>query len=149
MYLLTHISRVVGQESIHSEPVTIAEDFSSRLKRMGVAETGMGALDYAGISKAQSSLETYQAQSIGTNATLVALQARKKLQEIVDQEFSMTGTAVSPHKQFLDSGTLSEALMLREDGAAVSEIESRLRLKPGVLDQLGYIGTVAPTTRRS
>lgn len=74
------------------------------------------------------------------NRTLNALEARRALQARADAEFEDP----SRGREFLDAGTLRRALLLHNRGVAARDIETRLRLKDGVVARLGPRGVAVP-----
>lgn len=135
--------------------------FSSRLRQMGVATPNptlsnsstanpfpSGTAPPASASSTISS--TYQQQQdprfrrpAPGNATLGVLEARRLLQERAEAELEDSATGARG-REFLDAATLRHVLGLRARGTPASEIEARLRLKPGVVARLGTQGVVVP-----
>ncbi|KAI0434979.1 hypothetical protein F5Y09DRAFT_294388 [Xylaria sp. FL1042] len=74
------------------------------------------------------------------NRTLNALEARRHLQERAEAEFQDPSCG----REFLDAGTLRKALILQNLGVAASDIETKLRLKSGVVARLGPRGVTVP-----
>ncbi|KAK3942780.1 hypothetical protein QBC46DRAFT_283427 [Diplogelasinospora grovesii] len=127
--------------------------FSDRLKQLGVVQPNP---TYSPSSTAGSALDASQFQSptashfppasnfpsASNNATLGVLEARRQLQEKADEEFNNMGTSADRGKEFLSVATIRDILVLRERGESASAIESRLRLKRGVVARLGPQGLV-------
>lgn len=74
------------------------------------------------------------------NRTLNALEARGHLQERADAEFEDP----TKGREFLDAGMLRKMLLLQNRGMEAREIESRLKLKSGVVARLGPKGITIP-----
>ncbi|KAK0731368.1 hypothetical protein B0H67DRAFT_478262 [Lasiosphaeris hirsuta] len=79
------------------------------------------------------------------NTTLNVLEARRRVEEEADAEFSRVGrSSNNVGREFLDVATIKEALVRRQRGESAAEIESALKLKPGVVERLGPAGVVSP-----
>ncbi|CAK7198681.1 hypothetical protein SEUCBS139899_001345 [Sporothrix eucalyptigena] len=79
------------------------------------------------------------ARAARPNTTLSVLEARRRIQDQAaadSEDFGRNG------REFLSALTLRDALVLRDRGAEPAAIESRLRLKPGVVARLGRPGIV-------
>ncbi|KAI1081911.1 hypothetical protein F5B20DRAFT_37885 [Whalleya microplaca] len=113
--------------------------FSQRLRQMGIA-TPNPTLSNSSTAPGSAPVEQQHFPPPTQNATLNALEARRRLQERAQAEFENVGRG----KEFLDVGTLRQILVLRERGAAPAEIERRLRLKTGVVERLGPEGVTSP-----
>lgn len=85
-----------------------------------------------------------QFPAASNNATLGALEARRQLEQRAAQEFETMGKAGYQGREFLDISTIRNILVMRQRGNSPSEIETRLRLKPGVVARLGRPGVVEP-----
>lgn len=72
------------------------------------------------------------------------LEARRLLQAQAQQEFEEMGRPGSEGREFLDVVTIRKILLLRQRGDTAADIESRLRLKPGVVARLGTQAVVSP-----
>ncbi|KAK6949426.1 hypothetical protein Daesc_009503 [Daldinia eschscholtzii] len=120
--------------------------FSQRLKQMGVAtpnptlSNSSTAAPYPGAPDQGPQSHLYP--SPAQNQTLSALEARQRLQERATAEFENARQG----REFLDVGTLRQALVLQARGTPPAEIERRLRLKSGVVDRLGPKGVTLPLT---
>lgn len=77
------------------------------------------------------------------NPALQVVDARTRLTEAAELEFSQMGRKGFKGKEFLDVVLIRQALMLRDDkGLDNNEIEKRLELKSGVMTRLGRKGIV-------
>jgi hypothetical protein len=83
--------------------------------------------------------------SSANNTTLGALDARRQLQERADREFEALGRSTGQGREFLDIASIRKVLLLRQQGAKSSDIETQMKLKKGILDRLGPIGVVEAT----
>ncbi|KAI0178816.1 hypothetical protein GGR52DRAFT_274829 [Hypoxylon sp. FL1284] len=122
-------------------PLTDAA-FSRRLQQMGVA-TPNPTLSNSSTASPNNQRPAGAAPAFpepAQNPTLSALEARRRLQERAEAEFEKPGVA----REFLDVGTLSHALALQARGTPAPDIESRLRLKTGVVGRLGPRGVTVP-----
>lgn len=95
-------------------------------------------------SATPSSVSAPQFPPASSNATLNVLEARRQLQARAEQEFGDMGRPGSEGRELLDIGTIRKILVLRQQGELAAEIESKLRLKPGVVARLGSEGVVSP-----
>ena len=81
--------------------------------------------------------------SAATNPAIQILDARNRLTDAAEAEFSEMGRRGFQGKQFLDVVLIRQALMMRDEkGMADLEIEKKLGLKSGVVARLGRKGTV-------
>ncbi|KAF4472657.1 hypothetical protein FALBO_441 [Fusarium albosuccineum] len=122
-------------------------DFSRRLQQMGIAQPNP---TYSPSSTAASQLgpKAPRGPSFApsrSNPTLTALEARQRLQEEAEEDFAAIGRGVQG-RRFLDMRTVVDAMKLRDRGVADEEIESRLRIQPGLLARLGRQGTFSHVT---
>ncbi|KAI1800478.1 hypothetical protein F4811DRAFT_27984 [Daldinia bambusicola] len=128
--------------------------FSQRLKQMGVATPNP---TFSHSSTASTSLypgapdqgpHSHAYPSPAQNQTLSALDARRRLQERATGEYEdgMAAGRQGGGREFLDVGTLKQALVLQARGAPAAEIEKRLRMKSGVVERLGPKGVTMPLT---
>ncbi|KAK2938130.1 hypothetical protein FoTM2_001348 [Fusarium oxysporum f. sp. vasinfectum] len=78
-----------------------------------------------------------------SNPTLVALSARDRLQDEAEEDFANMGRE---GRRFLDMRTLVDAMKFRDRGIPEKEIESRLRIQPGLLSKLGQEKTFSHVT---
>ncbi|KAK3341311.1 hypothetical protein B0T25DRAFT_337806 [Lasiosphaeria hispida] len=145
-------------------PEHITPAFAHRLKAMGVAQPnptysatstysqGSATPTISSQSQSQSQSQSRSAApqqvfpSAAGNATLNVLESRRRLEEEADAEFSRVGRASNTAgREFLDVATIREALVRRQRGESAAEIESVLKLKPGVVARLGPAGLVSTT----
>ncbi|KAF5987383.1 hypothetical protein FBULB1_2053 [Fusarium bulbicola] len=121
-------------------------DFSRRLHQMGIADSNptyspsstaatppLGSSSPPGPSFAPSR----------SNPTLVALSARDRLQDEAEEDFANMGRE---GRRFLDMRTLVDAMKFRDRGIHEKDIESRLRIQPGLLSKLGQDKTFSHVT---
>ena len=81
--------------------------------------------------------------SPASNPAIQVIDARNRLAQAAEAEFSQTGRKGFQGREFLDVLLIRQALMLRDDkGLSDSEIEKRLELKSGVMARLGRKGVV-------
>ncbi|KAF5710171.1 hypothetical protein FMUND_9671 [Fusarium mundagurra] len=114
-------------------------DFSRRLHKMGIADSNP---TYSPSSTASTPPGPSFVPS-RSNPTLVALSARDRLQDEVEEDFANMGRE---GRRFLDMRTLVDAMKFRDRGIPEKEIESRLRLQSGLLSKLGQEKTFSHVT---
>jgi len=95
------------------------------------------------MSSTPSSLGKPQFPPTSSNTTLSVLKARRQLQVRAEQQFAEMGRLESEGREFLDVSTIRKILYLRQRGDTSADIESELRLKPGVVARLGALGVVS------
>ncbi|KAH9892956.1 hypothetical protein F4778DRAFT_749007 [Xylariomycetidae sp. FL2044] len=132
-----------SSSSLHENPA-----FARRLQQIGVvtpnptlsnsSTAGSGNVNVPGPRPGSARPHRQQQQ----NTTLGALEARRRLEERARAELEDPGA--SGAREFLDVGTIRQALALRARGAPSREIERRLRLKEGAVERLGPEGVVLP-----
>ncbi|KAI1041507.1 hypothetical protein LB505_001835 [Fusarium chuoi] len=120
-------------------------DFSRRLHQMGIADSNP---TYSPSSTAATPLgpSAPPGPSLApsrSNPTLVALSARDRLQDEAEEDFANMGRE---GRRFLDMRTLVDAMKFRDRGIPGKEIESRLRIQPGLLNKLGHERTFSHVT---
>jgi len=77
------------------------------------------------------------------NPAIQVIDARTRLSEAAELEFSQIGKRGFKGKEFLDVVLIRQALMLRDEkGLGDAEIEKRLELKSGIMARLGRKGIV-------
>lgn len=78
------------------------------------------------------------------NPALQILQARERFAKEAEREFDEIGRSTASGRRYLDVITIRHALMLRDQQRLPArEIERKLGLKEGVVDELGPAGVVA------
>ncbi|KAK1755244.1 hypothetical protein QBC47DRAFT_383175 [Echria macrotheca] len=127
--------------------------FADRLRQMGIVQpnptfspSSTAASFQDMMSTAQSSMAAPKYPPSSSNPTLAVLEARRRLQEKAEQEFEELGVSGAQGREFLDINTIRNILVMRQRGESAAAIESRLRLKPGVVARLGPPGIVSPTS---
>jgi hypothetical protein len=132
-------------------PEFISPDFANRLQQMGIVQpnptyspSSTAYPSFPDASGIKQSLATPQFPSSSNNATLGVLEARRQLEARAKYELDNTGKSTDKGREFLDIGTVKQILVLRESGTSATDIETRLRLKPGLVARLGPRGIVAP-----
>ncbi|KAM7193562.1 hypothetical protein V8F20_008335 [Naviculisporaceae sp. PSN 640] len=131
--------------------------FASRLQKMGIAQPNpiyspsstanvkpSSSSRNADIIMRPSDFAAPQFPAASNNATLGALEARRQLEQRAQQEFDLMGKPGYQGREFLDISTIRNILVMRQRGDSPSNIETRLRLKPGVVARLGRPGVVEP-----
>ncbi|KAM5342819.1 hypothetical protein ACJ41O_013785 [Fusarium nematophilum] len=129
------------------DPDFVTGDFSRRLQQMGIAQPNP---TYSPSSTAAPQLGPQAPLGPSfppsrSNPTLAALEARQRLQEEAEEDFAAMGRGVQG-RRFLDMRTVVDAMKLRDHGVAEKEIESRLRIQPGLLRRLGPKGILSHVT---
>lgn len=145
---MTSVSRAaIKADGVDPDPnPTTNAAFSQRLRQMGVAtpnptlSNSSTASSYPVFPDQGGSSRGANYPSPAQNPTLGALEARQRLQERADLEFERPGRG----REFLDVGTLKQALMMQARGVPAPDIEKRLRLKSGVVERLGPRGVTLP-----
>jgi hypothetical protein len=133
-------------------PEFITPDFADRLRKMGIAQPNPTfspssiASPFPDASGIKQSFSTPQFPSSSSNATLGVLEVRRRLEAQAKRELENMGKSTDKGREFLDIGTVKQILVLRQGGASSTDIEARLRLKPGVVARLGPKGMVTPAS---
>ena len=83
-----------------------------------------------------------QFPAASANTTLGVLEARRRIQERFEAQAQNPAAA----RAFLDVGVIKQVLVMRERGSSAADIEKRLRLRPGLVDQVGARQIVSPMT---
>ena len=122
-------------------------DFARSLRSLGPVTPSPTFSNSSVFNSAQQNTSGYpQPQmfpSAATNPALQILDARNRLTDAAEAEFSEMGRRGFQGKQFLDVVLIRQALMMRDEkGMADTEIEKTLGLKNGVVARLGRKGTV-------
>lgn len=81
--------------------------------------------------------------SAAKNPTIATLDARRRVQQLVDGEFASRGKNPDSGRIFMDMATVRRIIQLRERGSVPSEIEKSLRLQPGLASKLGRPGILS------
>ncbi|KAH6950441.1 hypothetical protein HG530_012941 [Fusarium avenaceum] len=120
-------------------------DFSRRLHQMGIADSNP---TYSPSSTAGSPLGPSAPSGPAfapsrSNTTLIALEARDRLQSEAEEDFANMGRE---GRRFLDMRTLVDAMKLRDRGLPEKDIETRFRIQPGLLSKLGREKTFSHVT---
>ncbi|KAF4998401.1 hypothetical protein FGRMN_3186 [Fusarium graminum] len=123
-------------------------DFSRRLHQMGIADSNP---TYSPSSTAASPLGSSAPPGptfapSRNNTTLIALEARDRLQAEAEEDFANMGR---DGRRFLDMRTLVDAMKLRDRGLPEKDIEARFRIQPGLLSKLGREKTFTHVTSSS
>ncbi|KAK0631730.1 hypothetical protein B0T14DRAFT_532356 [Immersiella caudata] len=125
--------------------------FADRLKQMGVAQPKpifSPSSTASGFPDALPTAESFskpQFPAAAGNATLNVLDVRRRVQEQADRELDNLGRPGAQGREFLDIATVRKVLLMRQRGDSAAEIESKLKLKSGVVARLGPLSIVAPT----
>ncbi|CAM1510102.1 Fc.00g004370.m01.CDS01 [Cosmosporella sp. VM-42] len=133
------------------DPDFVTGDFSRRLHQMGVADPNP---TYSPSSTAAPQVAHQMAPgpssfpSARGNQTLTALDARQRLQQLAEEDLEAMSRGVEG-RRFLDMRTVVDAVKLRDHGMPHKDIETRLRIQPGLLDTLGRKGILSHVTSPS
>lgn len=123
------------------DPDNISASFSSRLQQMGVVDpnptfspssTASPEFPQGQFSQGPSPTQPLYPSS-RTNTTLSALEARRRLQALADQELE-SGAA---RRRFADIRTVVDAVRLRDNGWKDGDIEAKLGVQDGFVKRLG------------
>jgi hypothetical protein len=104
------------------------------------------ASPFPDVSRMKQSLSTPRFPSSANNTTLGVLESRRRIEAQAKSELASTGKSTDQGREFLDIGTVKQILVMRQRGESAANIESRLRLKPGIVARLGPQGMVAPAS---
>ncbi|KAL2258498.1 hypothetical protein VTK26DRAFT_8173 [Humicola hyalothermophila] len=133
-----------------NRPDFITPEFAERLHKMGIVQPNptyspsSTASPFSGdASGIRQSLSKPQFPPATKNTTLGALEARRRIEAQANEELEHMGKSTDQGKQFLDITTIKQILVLRDRGVSAADIESRLRLRPGVVARLGPKGIVS------
>jgi hypothetical protein len=149
--MLTHLL-AIRADSIDPNRPEFSADFASRLQKMGIVQPNPTyspssiASPFTDASGIKQSVSTPQFPSSSSNATLGVLEVRRQLEARARDELDNMGKSTDKGREFLDIATVKQILVLRQGGASASDIETRLRLKAGVVARLGPQGVVAPAS---
>ncbi|KAE9580208.1 hypothetical protein CGCF415_v007070 [Colletotrichum fructicola] len=132
-------------DSINPE---VSEEFSSRLRQMGVVQPNP---TYSATSTASLPAHAAAISNPGPlfpptsrNATLATLEARRALQQRAEEEFESMGRSGNDGRTLLDLNTIVQMHLMREKGHSSAQIEERLNLKKGIVEKLGRPGITSP-----
>ena len=135
---------------MNPEDPNLSADFAERLHKMGIVQPNPTwspssiANLFPESPGPQQSSSAPQYPSPKSNATLGVLEARRQVEARARAELENRGKSSDKGSELLDIGTIKRILVLRQGGTSAAEIESRLRLKPGIVARLGPQGVVAP-----
>ncbi|KAM7206711.1 hypothetical protein V8F33_000354 [Rhypophila sp. PSN 637] len=132
-----------------------SQDFANRLQKMGIAQPSpiFSPSSIANVTPSSRNADVVmnpqdfaapQFPAASNNVTLGVLEARRQLEQRATHEFDMMGKPGYQGREFLDIMTLRNILVMRQRGDSPSDIETRLRLKPGLVARLGRAGIVEP-----
>ncbi|KAL2023601.1 hypothetical protein VTK56DRAFT_1758 [Thermocarpiscus australiensis] len=127
-------------------------DFADRLRKMGIVQPNptyspsSRASPFPDPSGIRQSLSSPQFPSASNNETLGVLEARRRLEAQAKHELDNMGKSTDKGRELLDISVVKQVLVLRQRGESASEIEARLRLKPGTVAKLGPEGIVSPVS---
>ena len=130
----------------------INADFAGRLRKMGIVQPNPTyspssiASPFPDAYGIKQSLSSPQFPSASSNATLGVLEVRRRLEARAKSELDNMGKSTDKGREFLDIGTVKQILVLRQGGVSATDIEARLRLKPGIVAKLDPAGIVAPAS---
>ena len=147
----TDILPAIRADSVDpNRPEFLTPDFADRLQKMGIVQPNPTyspssiASPFSGdASGIAQTLSKPQFPSARHNPTLGVLEARRRIEEQAKEELENLGKSTDKGKQFLDVTTVKQILVLRDRGVSASDIEARLRLRPGVVAGLGPKGIVS------
>ncbi|KAH7321403.1 hypothetical protein B0I35DRAFT_477886 [Stachybotrys elegans] len=121
------------------EEVTPA--FSQRLQTMGVVQPNPTFSPSSTVmshsADAQPTPLAPNFPSIRSNPTLSVLEARRMLQQQADMELESMAQRPDLGRRFLDMRTVMEAMQMREHGLSDADIETKLKIRPGLISKLG------------
>ena len=122
-------------------------DFARSIRSLGPVTPSPTFSNSSVFNSAQQNTSGYpQPQmfpSTATNPALQILDARNRLTDAAEAEFSEMGRRGFQGKEFLDVVLIRQALMMRDEkGMTNTAIEKTLGLKNGVVARLGRKGTV-------
>ncbi|KFA72477.1 hypothetical protein S40288_08605 [Stachybotrys chartarum IBT 40288] len=123
------------------DPSDVTGDFSRRLQQMGVVQPNP---TYSPSSTAGTHGDAAPPTPLGpmfpsasNNTTLSVLEARQRLQRAAEEELEAGGQSSSQSRRFVDMRTLVDAMQLRHRGMSSADIERKLRMRPGLLHNIG------------
>ncbi|GFP59949.1 hypothetical protein ACSS6W_005186 [Trichoderma asperelloides] len=121
-------------------------DFSKRLHQMGIVNPNPT------FSPSSTAAPNFSPESLAVppgplfppakqNTTLSALEARRRLERIADEDLEIMGRE-GGRRRLADMRTILDAVQLLNHGTPVADIEKRLRVTPGFLNKLGPAGVL-------
>ncbi|KAH0443002.1 hypothetical protein CcaCcLH18_01115 [Colletotrichum camelliae] len=126
----------------------VSEEFSSRLRQMGVVQPNP---TYSATSTASLPPHAAAISNPGPlfpptsrNATLATLEARRALQQRAEEEFENMGRSGNEGRTLLDLNTIVQMHLMRDKGHSSAQIEERLGLRKGIVEKLGRPGITSP-----
>ncbi|KAL2145289.1 hypothetical protein VTI28DRAFT_7506 [Corynascus sepedonium] len=140
----------IRADSTNPNSSEFSPDFVARLQKMGIVQPNPTyspssiASPFPDASGINQSVSAPRFPSSSSNRTLGVLEVRRQLEARAKEELENMGKSTDKGREFLDIGTVRQILVLRQGGVSPADIESRLRLKPGVVAKLGPQGVVAP-----
>ncbi|KAK4251164.1 hypothetical protein C7999DRAFT_11043 [Corynascus novoguineensis] len=140
----------IRADSTNPNSSEFSPDFVARLQKMGIVQPNPTyspssiASPFSDASGINQSVSAPRFPSSSSNRTLGVLEVRRQLEARAKEELENMGKSTDKGREFLDIGTVRQILVLRQGGVSPADIESRLRLKPGVVAKLGPQGVVAP-----
>lgn len=140
----------IRADSTNPNSSEFSPDFVARLQKMGIVQPNptyspsSKASPFPDASGINQSVSAPRFPSSSSNRTLGVLEVRRQLEARAKEELENMGKSTDKGREFLDIGTVRQILVLRQGGVSPADIESRLRLKPGVVARLGPQGVVAP-----
>jgi hypothetical protein len=120
----------------------VSAAFSSRLQHLGIVQPNPTFSPSSTARPVEGRGSRTTGPVFAENSTVSALEARQKLEQAVVTDFEQMGTASYQGREFLDVATIRKVLILRDSGVEPTAIESKLRLKPGVVGKMGPPGAV-------
>lgn len=142
----------IRADSVDPSPDFINPEFAQRLQKMGIVQPNPTyspssiASPFPDASSIKPSASGPQFPSASNNTTLGVLEARRRLEAQAKLELENMGKSTDKGREFLDVATIKQILILRQRGESASDIEARLRLKPGIVARLGPKEIVSPVS---
>ncbi|PHH88766.1 hypothetical protein CDD83_7073 [Cordyceps sp. RAO-2017] len=141
-----------GQSSLSEfvGPENLSSDFSRRLHDMGVAQpaSSFSPPFKAALPPSQAGASEFLFPPTRSNTTLSVLEARRLLQRQANIDTNISSPDSPSGRRLLDMRTILEAMLLRDSGTALSDIERKLRLQPGTVGKLGPRGVFSHVVTR-
>ncbi|KAK4218273.1 hypothetical protein QBC37DRAFT_395959 [Rhypophila decipiens] len=151
----TPVRPAAEEEDAQTDDAPPSQDFANRLQKMGIAQPNpiFSPSSTANVTPSSRNADVVmnprdfaapQFPAASNNVTLGVLEARRALEQRATQEFDRMGKPGYQGREFLDIMTIRNILVMRQRGDSPSDIETRLRLKPGLVARLGRAGIVEP-----